>query len=223
MEVIYDRTKSDLAKAKAELILDFDRLIAEGKDDLKGNTQYNGAALLAEALPKYPKSAEDLANEFQVSVVFMEKPLVTGRLSAVSAIADEAMSRGMAAAKQAAKHKTSLEEQAFANELEGLGKLIKNNIGKLDESHNKKNGRWRNENMKNILKRVDEIKDKQEHFGVTVGPVADLIRNVCDTILSDYDSLDLPKMDPPEREELLEDLSKKTMLVGAAADDLLQI
>ncbi len=77
--------------------------------------------------------------------------------------------------------------------------------------------------MRNILNRVDSIKDKQDRFGVTAGPVADLVRNICNTILSDYESLELPKMDPPEREELLEDLSKKSDLVLAAADDLLVI
>ena len=223
VQVIHDRTQSELTKLKAELIRDFDRLMQEGKDDLKGNTQYNGADLLAEALPKYPASAKELANEFQVSVVFMEKPLVTERLSAVGAIADEAMSRGMAAAKKAAKSKASLEEQAFAKELKDLGKLIEHNTGKLEESHNKKNGRWRSDNMKNILKKAEAIKAKQEHFGVTAGPIADLVRNVCNTILSDYEKLELPKMDPPEREELLESLSKKTELVGAAADDLLTL
>ena len=223
VQVIYDRTQSELTKAKAEVIKEFDFLMRQGKDDLEGNPNYNGRELLKEALPKYPTDAEEFANEFQVSVVFMEKPLVTGNLSAVSAIADEAMNRGIAAAMQAAQRQATLEEKAFANELDGLGKLIRQNIGKLDESHNKKNGRWRNENMRNILNRVDSIKDKQDRFGVTAGPVADLVRNICNTILSDYESLELPKMDPPEREELLEDLSKKSDLVLAAADDLLVI
>ena len=207
-EVVVDAANAEVQRLKRQIARDYPYLVSEGRAEM---------GVVMAATVTYPTS-EELTNTFNIGAAFRQDAVDVGACGALAGWMSETLNKGAAVANE---HST-LKDKAIAKFLEGLAKEMDLGITNMQASMSKKGGRVRNENVSNILTKVEQIKEMTARYGIS-NHVADAISKVCNTVTSNLGTVDMSVITaPPEREEILAKIEADQKIVTTTAANIMK-
>jgi len=206
-EAVLDKAVGAMAPLKRELIRQYPSIVRESK------VRLGRVGITTE----YPE-AEELARKWcSIQAIYRQEPFEIGTYGATAAIVSEVINKTGALAS----HRSDQVERSIGKVFAELTKVMETSHKNLTESHNKKNGRLRQDNINKIVRKASEIRAMADRYGVS-GIVGDHITKVCNTIASNLEHVDLSTMTaPPDREEVLNKIEKDIKIVTTTSEDIM--